>query len=437
MSKPISALTTFQNQTGPIPLSELDTNYSALWNAANDMATYSNYLVDTSGTPNLITVTPAVGLAFAYAAGMWIEVKIANTNTSTTVNINVNALGNVALKNPDGTNPSVGQLVANGIYALQHDGTNFQIIGGPVGGFSGFANPTGTVGLTAVNGTATTAMRSDAAPALSQAISPTWSGNHVFSNPVFVGGTSSSGASPIIAAKAAGASLISSKDTSAVLEVLLGTATTLGFVGTFTNHEFDIRTNNTARVTVASGGNVAVNAPSTTGSSPGSSSFNVTAPNTASNSFSMFVQGGTNSSDFALLINNAANNSNYFKVRGDGLTQAVDQGGTLQEVGWRGTPFNLPGVNYTLQVSDKGKMVRSASAGLTFTVPANVFAANDVVSIMMDSGASLTIAQGAGLTLNWAGNGSTTGSRTLTGAGMATIVFVSATVAMISGAGLT
>jgi hypothetical protein len=42
------------------------------------------------------------------------------------------------------------------------------------------ANPTATIGLTAVNGSATTLMRSDAAPALSQAISPTWTGNHTF-----------------------------------------------------------------------------------------------------------------------------------------------------------------------------------------------------------------------------------------------------------------
>jgi hypothetical protein len=43
-----------------------------------------------------------------------------------------------------------------------------------------YANPTGTIGLSAVNGVATTAMRSDGAPALSQAISPTWTGSHVF-----------------------------------------------------------------------------------------------------------------------------------------------------------------------------------------------------------------------------------------------------------------
>ena len=45
------------------------------------------------------------------------------------------------------------------------------------------ASPTGTVGLTAVIGAAATFMRSDAAPALSQAISPTWLNQHTFSNP--------------------------------------------------------------------------------------------------------------------------------------------------------------------------------------------------------------------------------------------------------------
>src|SRR5215471_7889234 len=41
-------------------------------------------------------------------------------------------------------------------------------------------NPTQQIGLTAINGTASTAMRSDAAPALSQAITPTWTGKHVW-----------------------------------------------------------------------------------------------------------------------------------------------------------------------------------------------------------------------------------------------------------------
>lgn len=42
------------------------------------------------------------------------------------------------------------------------------------------ADPTATIGLTAVNGVATSAIRSDGAPALSQAIVPTWTGAHTF-----------------------------------------------------------------------------------------------------------------------------------------------------------------------------------------------------------------------------------------------------------------
>lgn len=42
------------------------------------------------------------------------------------------------------------------------------------------ANPTGTIGLTAVNGTANTYIRSDGAPALSQAITPTMTGTWTF-----------------------------------------------------------------------------------------------------------------------------------------------------------------------------------------------------------------------------------------------------------------
>lgn len=53
--------------------------------------------------------------------------------------------------------------------------------------FSGlFANPTATIGLTAVNGTATTGLRSDSAPALSQAISPTMTGAWTFTNLVTI-----------------------------------------------------------------------------------------------------------------------------------------------------------------------------------------------------------------------------------------------------------
>lgn len=44
------------------------------------------------------------------------------------------------------------------------------------------ANPTATIGLSAVNGVATTYIRSDGAPALDQSIAPTWTGTHKFTN---------------------------------------------------------------------------------------------------------------------------------------------------------------------------------------------------------------------------------------------------------------
>lgn len=57
------------------------------------------------------------------------------------------------------------------------------------------ANPSASVGLSAVNGSATTFMRSDGAPALSQAITPTWSGAHTFSSTVALNGNITVGGS--------------------------------------------------------------------------------------------------------------------------------------------------------------------------------------------------------------------------------------------------
>jgi hypothetical protein len=75
----------------------------------------------------------------------------------------------------------IGGAAASGNF-LRGNGTNFvsaSITAGDLpGSFSGFANPSASVGLAAVNGAATTAMRSDAAPALSQAINPTWTSTH-------------------------------------------------------------------------------------------------------------------------------------------------------------------------------------------------------------------------------------------------------------------
>lgn len=126
--KPVTVPNAFATQTGPIPLSQLDADLQALATAVNDFATYGNYLVDSSATPNLITVTTAGGLSFAYQAGEMLQVKIANTNTATAVSINVNALGNQTIVIPGFTLVGIGQLVAGSIVQLQYDGTNFELM---------------------------------------------------------------------------------------------------------------------------------------------------------------------------------------------------------------------------------------------------------------------------------------------------------------------
>jgi hypothetical protein len=86
----------------------------------------------------------------------------------------------------------------------------------------------------------------------------------------------------------------------------------------------------------------------------------------------------------------------------------------------------------TLVVGDRGSLV-SVTAGVT--VPASVFAAQDVVTIYNNSASSITITQGTSLTLRLVGTAST-GNRTLLQRGLATVVFISATEAVISGGGL-
>lgn len=87
----------------------------------------------------------------------------------------------------------------------------------------------------------------------------------------------------------------------------------------------------------------------------------------------------------------------------------------------------------TAVVGDRGALLAQTSGSVT--IPASVFAARDVFTIFNNSVTTQTIVQGAGLTLYFAGT-ATTGNRTLTQFGLATVVFISPTVAVISGGGL-
>lgn len=59
-------------------------------------------------------------------------------------------------------------------------GSGLTCTGNVISSTGATANPTAQIGLTAINGVAATSMRSDAAPALSQSIVPTWASFHTF-----------------------------------------------------------------------------------------------------------------------------------------------------------------------------------------------------------------------------------------------------------------
>ena len=83
------------------------------------------YVVDSSGAANTLTVAPGIALT-GYVAGHRIAVKVANTNTGAT-NINVSGLGNRAIFY-NGAALTGYEMLANEIYDFIDDGTRYQLV---------------------------------------------------------------------------------------------------------------------------------------------------------------------------------------------------------------------------------------------------------------------------------------------------------------------
>jgi hypothetical protein len=151
-------------------INEISSNSDALYNASSySRAFHVGYL-----TQNLATQTSyklfGTGSSSATPTFRTIDSNYFNnafaTQTRNTISLTTT-----------GTSGAATYSSSTGVFNIP----NYTVVSG--------ANPTGTVGLSAVNGSASTFMRSDAAPALSQSIVPTWTGLHTF-NPT----TTASGA---------------------------------------------------------------------------------------------------------------------------------------------------------------------------------------------------------------------------------------------------
>ena len=101
-----------------------------------------------------------------------------------------------------------------------------------------------------------------------------------------------------------------------------------------------------------------------------------------------------------------------------------------------GSTINSQTGAYVLVAADAGKTISITTGGVT--VPNSVMSAGNIISIYNNSGSSQTITQGTGVTMQWAGQtSSTTGNRTIGLYGMATIIYITASNAVITGSGLT
>ena len=133
------------------------------------------------------------------------------------------------------------------------------------------ANPTGAIGLVAVNGVASTFIRSDGAPALSQAIAPTWTGVHAWTRSTTgqtLTGTNSNAAantwSEWVSTNSSGHGLHLTHTSAASNASFIpgAPASEAGLIYTDAAVPMVLGTSNTSRVQIGAAGNVTVNAPS-------------------------------------------------------------------------------------------------------------------------------------------------------------------------------
>ena len=124
-------------------------------------------------------------------------------------------------------------------------------------------------------------------------------------------------------------------------------------------------------------------------------------------------------------------NSKKIETTAAGVTvtgTVTDSKGELRNV-----ILNAQGSDYTLVAADAGKFIRRTGGNVT--IPDDIFATGNMVTILNDASSSMTITAGAGFSLYNTAD-ATTGSRTLAGRGMATILFNSTEQGYVSGSGI-
>ena len=135
---------------------------------------------------------------------------------------------------------------------------------------------------------------------------------------------------------------------------------------------------------------------------------------------------GGNGTDITFAVPYNAPNILYYQC-----TSHANMGGVLL-IGQRSVPILAKSAGYGVTAVDAGKTIYTDS---DVTFPSGEFDPGDAISVVNNSGSSITLTQGSGLTLYNAADAST-GSLTLAQRGMATVLYTTSSIAYGSGAGV-
>ena len=175
-----------------------------------------------------------------------------------------------------------------------------------------------------------------------------------------------------------------------------------------------------------------------------SAACGITIRSASNNAGSIYFSDATSGSGeyMGTIVFNHTNNTFNFDINGTtALTLDSSQNATFagtvsdSKGNVRQVPANTQSgsSNYDLVAADSGKAI--ARSGGNVTVPNSIFTTGDLVTIINNSAADITLTQGSGVTMYNSADAAT-GNRTLAARGMATIYFTGASSAYISGAGL-
>ena len=123
------------------------------------------------------------------------------------------------------------------------------------------------------------------------------------------------------------------------------------------------------------------------------------------------------------------NNSKKFETTTTGVTVTGTVSDTSGDL--RITPISAKSGDYTLVATDTGKTI--TRTGGNITVPQSM-TAGMIVTIINNASSTVSIIQGTNVTLRF--TDSTTGTKTLAAYGVATVTYISASSAYITGTGL-